>query len=79
GWQLLHVVPTQRTLRDAAALARLTTIAASLAIAALLALFLWRSARAAQAARYRASLEKAVAERTAALRAEIAERTAIDR
>ncbi|WP_156357601.1 sensor histidine kinase [Sphingomonas sp. Leaf62] len=79
GWQLLHVVPTQRTLSDATALARLTTIAASLAIAALLALFLWRSARAAQAARYRASLERAVAERTAALRAEIAERTEIDR
>ncbi|MGN7158950.1 sensor histidine kinase [Sphingomonas sp. SAFR-052] len=79
GWQLLHVVPTQRTLRDAAALARLTTIAASLAIAALLALFLWRSVRAAQAARYRASLERVVAERTAALRAEIAERATIDR
>lgn len=79
GWQLLHVVPTARTLRDAAALARLTTMAISLALAALLALFLWRTMRAAQAARYRASLEAAVAQRTAALRAEIAERTEVDR
>ena len=78
GWRLVHVAPVAEAMRDAAYLARLIGLVAVLVAGLVAALLLWRITRAADAARERAVLEAAVANRTAELRAEIAERTRID-
>ncbi|MGA0538963.1 sensor histidine kinase [Neotabrizicola sp. VNH66] len=78
GWQLVLAVPVAPA-RQAAALA--SGAAGSLAALALLGFGRWRrarvraAARGAEEARRRAELEAAVADRTRALRDEIAERT----
>ena len=78
-WLLVHVVPVAGALREAAGLARLATATATLGLALLAALLLWRTTRAARAAAVRARLQAAVAERTVELRTEMEHRADADR
>src|SRR5690606_4848737 len=66
-------------LRAANDLARLVTVAAMLVFVIIAGAIYWRVSRAARAAAYRNELESAVAERTAALSAEMAERELADK
>ncbi len=77
--KLVHIEPTERALRAANDLARLITVAAMLVFIVVAGAVYWRVSRAARAAAYRAELETAVEERTAALSAEMAERELADK
>lgn len=79
GWRLVHLVPLSAARREAAALARLATAAATLLLALLVAGLAWRSTRAARVASERTRLENAVATRTAELSAEMERRADADR
>ncbi len=77
--KLVHIEPMGRALRAANDLARLITVAAILVFVVIAGAVYWRVSRAARAAAYRAELETAVEERTAALSAEMAERELADK
>lgn len=77
--KLVHTEATEPAMRAANDLARLITIAAMLIIILLVSAIYWRVTRAARAASVRIALERAVAERTAELSAEMAERERADK
>lgn len=77
--KLVHMEPMGRALRAANDLARLITVAVMLVFVMIAGAVYWRVSRAARAAAYRAELETAVDERTAALSAEMAERELADK
>ncbi|MFQ0814607.1 histidine kinase [Brucella anthropi] len=77
--KLVHIEPTGQALRAANDLARLMTVAAILVFVVIAGAFYWRASRAAHAAAYRAELETAVEERTAALSAEMTQRERADK
>lgn len=77
--KLVHTELTGPALRAANDLARLVTVAAMLVFVIVAGAIYWRVSRAARAAAYRAQLETAVEERTAALSAEMAERELADK
>ncbi len=79
GWRLVRVVPIARALREAAGVARLATATVALVLVLLAALVLWRITRLTRAAAVRTQLQTAVAERTAALSAEMERRADADR
>ena len=77
--RLLHVEPVAPSMRAAHDLARLITVSALLVLIVIAGAVYWRITRAARLAADRAALESAVAERTAELSAEMAERERADK
>ncbi|MCI0999372.1 sensor histidine kinase [Ochrobactrum sp. C6C9] len=77
--KLVHIEPTAPSMQAAHDLARLITVAAMLVVFLLAAAVYWRMTHAARATADRAALEKAVAERTAELSAEMIERERADK